>query len=76
MITERMEMTNDDEFGDVFRVQASECKAPPEWFWKDHRIPMQLRNIEEGYVALDYYIMAWLIYVIPNFWDVVRYYGR
>jgi len=25
MITERMEMTNDDEFGDVFRVQASEC---------------------------------------------------
>jgi hypothetical protein len=51
-------------------------RIPPEWFWKDHRIPMQLRNIEEGYVALDYYIMAWLIYVIPNFWDVVRYYGR
>ena len=51
-------------------------ERPPEWFWKDHRIPMQLRNIEEGYVALDYYIMAWLIYVIPNFWDVVRYYGR
>ena len=50
--------------------------APPEWFWKDHRIPRQLQDIEDGYSDLDYYIMGWLIYVIPNFWDVIRFYGE
>lgn len=47
--------------------------APPEWFWKEHRIPRNLEFIERGHTGFHAYCVGWAIYQIPNFWDLIRY---
>lgn len=53
-------------------------EIPSQWWWKHHRIPRELKLIEDEVTFLgeylDFYIKGWLRYVIPNLWDVIRFY--
>ena len=52
--------------------------APPEWWWKDHRIPRELEWIERDLrihgELMTTYIVGWLYYAIPNLNDLMEYY--
>jgi hypothetical protein len=53
-------------------------RPPLKWFWADHRIIDELRRIEEGNISSLplTYIMVWVLRVLPNLRDVLKFYSK